>query len=208
MTETQVPSHSGAAADPVSRAHTLYLRIEETRAQTAALLRDFQRLRRDFERATSPISREQMLERSAYARLLARLESMPMIEQAKGVIMAHSSCGDAEAFDILRRASQRSNMPIRELAARIVASTTGVPAPDKAEPVAQRPGTRNRRPLRSVAIVRAMTRRATVAFVALAAVDTLLAATGHDRPRWLAKPFLRKSSSRALTWSGASNCSQ
>jgi len=28
-------------------------------------------------------------------------------------------------------------------------------------------------------------RRATVAFVALAAADTLLAATGHDRRRWL-----------------------
>jgi uncharacterized membrane protein YhhN len=33
-------------------------------------------------------------------------------------------------------------------------------------------------------------RRATVAFVALAAADTLLAATGHDRPRWLTKPLL------------------
>ncbi|HEY1325163.1 MAG TPA: lysoplasmalogenase [Streptosporangiaceae bacterium] len=35
-----------------------------------------------------------------------------------------------------------------------------------------------------------MTRRATVAFAALAAADTLLAATGHDRPRWLTKPLL------------------
>ncbi len=35
-----------------------------------------------------------------------------------------------------------------------------------------------------------MTRRATVAFVALAAADTLLAATGHDRRRWLTKPLL------------------
>jgi len=33
-------------------------------------------------------------------------------------------------------------------------------------------------------------RRATVAFAALAAADTLLAATGHDRPRWLTKPLL------------------
>ena len=35
-----------------------------------------------------------------------------------------------------------------------------------------------------------MARRATVAFAALAAADTLLAATGHDRPRWLTKPLL------------------
>jgi uncharacterized membrane protein YhhN len=33
-------------------------------------------------------------------------------------------------------------------------------------------------------------RRAAVVFVALAAADTLLAATGHDRQRWLTKPLL------------------
>ena len=35
-----------------------------------------------------------------------------------------------------------------------------------------------------------MARCATVAFAALAAADALLAATGHDRPRWLTKPLL------------------
>ena len=35
-----------------------------------------------------------------------------------------------------------------------------------------------------------MARRATVVFVALAAADTLLAATGHDRQRWATKPLL------------------
>jgi uncharacterized membrane protein YhhN len=33
-------------------------------------------------------------------------------------------------------------------------------------------------------------RPATAGFVAIAAADTLLAATGHDRRRWLTKPFL------------------
>jgi uncharacterized membrane protein YhhN len=33
-------------------------------------------------------------------------------------------------------------------------------------------------------------RRATGAFAALAAADTVLAATGHDRARWLTKPWL------------------
>jgi len=33
-------------------------------------------------------------------------------------------------------------------------------------------------------------RRATAVFVALAAADTVLAATGRDRPRWLTKPLL------------------
>ena len=35
-----------------------------------------------------------------------------------------------------------------------------------------------------------MARRATLIFAALAAADTLLAATGCDRPRWLTKPLL------------------
>ena len=35
-----------------------------------------------------------------------------------------------------------------------------------------------------------MTRRATVVYVALAATDALLAATGRDRQRWLTKPLL------------------
>ncbi len=35
-----------------------------------------------------------------------------------------------------------------------------------------------------------MARRTTVAYVALAAADALLAATGHDRRRWLTKPLL------------------
>jgi hypothetical protein len=57
---------------------------------------------------------------SAYARLVARLESMPVIEQAKGIVMAQQGCGPEEAFDLLRRASQRTNVKLSELAAQIV----------------------------------------------------------------------------------------
>ena len=35
-----------------------------------------------------------------------------------------------------------------------------------------------------------MARRATLVYAALAAADTLLAATGRDRQRWLTKPLL------------------
>jgi hypothetical protein len=50
----------------------------------------------------------------------ARLDSMPVIEQAKGILMAQQGCGPDEAFDLLRRASQRFNVPVRVLAARLV----------------------------------------------------------------------------------------
>jgi AmiR/NasT family two-component response regulator len=45
---------------------------------------------------------------------------MPVIEQAKGILMAQSGCSADQAFDMLRRASQRSNVPIRELAPKII----------------------------------------------------------------------------------------
>ncbi len=65
-------------------------------------------------------SRREVLHDSAYARLVARLESMPVIEQAKGIVMAQQGCGPEEAFDLLRRASQRTNVKLSELAAQIV----------------------------------------------------------------------------------------
>ena len=59
---------------------------------------------------------------------------MPVIEQAKGIIMAQSQSGDAQAFDLLGRASQRGNMPVRELAAQIVAKTAqAAPEADAAD---------------------------------------------------------------------------
>jgi hypothetical protein len=78
-------------------------------------------------RRSSPEGQD-LMRKSEHARLLARLESMPVIEQAKGIIMAQSHCGHAQAFDLLRRASQRSNVPVRELAAQIVAKTAQVPS--------------------------------------------------------------------------------
>src|SRR5499433_4447408 len=50
----------------------------------------------------------------------AQLDTMPVIEQAKGMLMAQQGCGPDEAFDLLRRASQRFNVPVRVLAARLV----------------------------------------------------------------------------------------
>jgi hypothetical protein len=60
---------------------------------------------------------------SLIERLQARLASQPVIEQAKGMLMARQGCDPDEAFDILRRASQRTNTPVRELAKHLVAST-------------------------------------------------------------------------------------
>ena len=58
---------------------------------------------------------------SAYARLQARLASMPVIEQAKGIIIAEQGCPAEQAFQLLVGASQRSGMKLNDLAAELVA---------------------------------------------------------------------------------------
>jgi len=57
---------------------------------------------------------------SRSARLEALLASLPVIEQAKGVLMAGQGCDADQAFDLLCRAAQRSNLPVREVAEQIV----------------------------------------------------------------------------------------
>jgi hypothetical protein len=65
---------------------------------------------------------------SELARLKARLETMPVIEQAKGIMMAREGCGPEEAFDRLRRASQRGNVKVHVMAALLVGQAdTGRP---------------------------------------------------------------------------------
>jgi hypothetical protein len=65
-------------------------------------------------------SQWEILHDSAFARLQAQLATMPVIEQAKGIIMAQQRCGPEEAFDLLRQASQHTNVKVHELAAQIV----------------------------------------------------------------------------------------
>jgi GAF domain-containing protein len=48
------------------------------------------------------------------------LDSRPSIEQAKGIMIAREGCTPEQAFDILVRASQRTNVKLRDLAASIV----------------------------------------------------------------------------------------
>jgi hypothetical protein len=77
----------------------------------------------------SPAAQQERLEYSAHARMQARLASMPLIEQAKGIIIAESGFTEDQAFDALRRASQRSHIRVRDLAATIVARTAGPELP-------------------------------------------------------------------------------
>jgi AmiR/NasT family two-component response regulator len=86
------------------------VRLEESRSRLAATRED----------SATARSKRQQLHDSVFARLQARLDSLPVIEQAKGVLIAQAGCQPDEAFDILRRASQRTNVKVRDLAAEIV----------------------------------------------------------------------------------------
>ena len=55
------------------------------------------------------------------------LETRTVIGQAQGILMARQGIGAAAAFDVLRRASQRSNRKLREIAAELVAGVERQP---------------------------------------------------------------------------------
>jgi GAF domain-containing protein len=53
------------------------------------------------------------------------LETKAVIEQAKGMLMAQQGIDADAAFDVLRRASQRENVKVREIAQRLVDRANG-----------------------------------------------------------------------------------
>ncbi len=81
------------------------------------------------------------LERAEQLRLLQEeveqlrqaISSRPVIDQARGILMATQSCSSDEAWTILREASQLSNTKLRTVAAAVTASTgsDGAPPPEE-----------------------------------------------------------------------------
>ena len=88
-------------------------------------------------------SHPEVMRHSAFARVQAQLESLPVIEQAKGILMAQRRCGPDEAFDLIRRASQLANIKVRILAAEIVGHVAPATAKTSAQPT--RPPASNHR---------------------------------------------------------------
>lgn len=99
-------------------------RLDASRLEFALQARRFEdaraRLQATMDEVRNGRPRRQVLRDSAFARMQARLETMPVIEQAKGILMAQNRCGPQQAFDLLRRASQSANLRVSVLAAQIV----------------------------------------------------------------------------------------
>jgi len=125
-----------------SRRESLHEALEaaraENRAQTARLEEARAQLQAIAEWIETRRPQREVLRESAFARMQARLESLPVIEQAKGILMAQQRCGPEEAFDLLRRASQRANVRVHVLAAQIV-DRVGSPSPAETTPQPIRP---------------------------------------------------------------------
>ena len=118
------------------------VRLEAARLEFEAQARRFDqakaRLQVTVDRIAKGRPQREILHSSAFARLQARLESMPVIEQAKGILMAQQRCGPDEAFDLLRRASQRANVKVNVLATQIVGQIAATTAENNGEPATGR----------------------------------------------------------------------
>jgi hypothetical protein len=104
----------------------------ENRVQSERLKAATARLQAILEWIETGRPQREILRDSAFARMNARLESLPVIEQAKGILMAQQRCGPEEAFDLLRRASQRANVKLHVLAEQIVAQVASPTAETQA----------------------------------------------------------------------------
>ncbi|MEU7315039.1 ANTAR domain-containing protein [Streptomyces sp. NPDC007083] len=68
--------------------------------------------------------------REEVAQLRQALDSRPVIDQARGVIMASGRCGPEAAWQVLVDTSQRTNTKLREVARLLTRATHQEPLPE------------------------------------------------------------------------------
>jgi GAF domain-containing protein len=72
-----------------------------------------------------------LLRQAEHAQLTEQLEqamsSRTLIDQALGILMGQQRCNAAEAFDLLRKASQHRNRKLRDVATDIITNVSGEP---------------------------------------------------------------------------------
>jgi len=68
--------------------------------------------------------------RTEVAQLRRAMATRPLIDQARGMIMAFGRCTPQTAWEVLVEVSQRTNTKLHTVAARLVATTLGDPLPE------------------------------------------------------------------------------
>jgi GAF domain-containing protein len=104
---------------------------------------DHARARRFAEHAAGAVALAiRLAEREEHSRNLeAALTSRTTIDQALGILMGQRRIPASEAFEVLRRLSQRTNVKLRDVAAALIADVTG-DAPTEEAPGDRRPWNR------------------------------------------------------------------
>lgn len=72
--------------------------------------------------------------RTEVEHLRTAMETRPVIEQARGILMSLTSCSPATSWRLLVEASQHSNVKLRVVSAALVASAGGDPLPREIRP--------------------------------------------------------------------------
>ncbi|MBO8193643.1 ANTAR domain-containing protein [Streptomyces oryzae] len=67
--------------------------------------------------------------RAEVGQLRQALETRPVIDQARGMVMALAPCDAETAWQVLVRVSQHSNIKLRSVASALVAGAEGAPVP-------------------------------------------------------------------------------
>ena len=65
------------------------------------------------------------------AGLRRRLDSLPVIEQSKGILICYFGIDDDTAFKVLRRWSSHSNIKLRDISQLVVDAASAPPAPGR-----------------------------------------------------------------------------
>ncbi|WP_245996971.1 ANTAR domain-containing protein [Streptomyces armeniacus] len=68
--------------------------------------------------------------RSEVGDLRRALRTHPVIDQARGIVMARAGCGPQAAWEVLVEVSQHTNTKLRVVAADVVAGAGGRPLPE------------------------------------------------------------------------------
>ena len=79
-------------------------------------------------------SQRQLVRAAGFAGPRAGLGFIPVVEQAKGVVMFRQRCGPEEALELLRLASERGSVGVQVLAAQIVTHAASPPADTNSRP--------------------------------------------------------------------------
>ena len=113
---------------------------EQTRERMQDRIDELERQHAEDQEVIAHLEAEEMLDRDKIANLELALQAARRIGAAMGILMATHRVSDAQAFDLLRTASQHHHRKIRDIAEDVVYTGTLALTSDAAASSASSPG--------------------------------------------------------------------